>query len=78
VQSFRTCVVASKFQIAKLGPDGFPTSLPDCETLEDAKACVASFAEFWPGVYVIRDEATGERITITAQHQRSFGTRRPS
>jgi hypothetical protein len=70
--------MASKFQIAKLGPDGFPSSLPACETLEAAKACVAAFAEFWPGVYVIRDEATGKRMTITARHQRSSSKHLPT
>lgn len=36
------------------------------QNLDAAKARVQSLAEFWPGEYVIYDEATGERVPITA------------
>jgi hypothetical protein len=36
------------------------------QTLDAAKARVQSLAELWPGEYVIYDEATGERVLITA------------
>jgi hypothetical protein len=39
------------------------------QTLDAAKARVQSLAELWPGEYVIYDEATGERVFVTAQYQ---------
>jgi hypothetical protein len=36
------------------------------QTLDAARARVQSLAELWPGEYVIYDEATGERVLITA------------
>lgn len=36
------------------------------QTLDAARARVQSLAEAWPGEYVIYDEATGERVLITA------------
>jgi hypothetical protein len=36
------------------------------QSLDAAKARVQSLAELWPGEYVIYDEATGERVSITA------------
>jgi len=36
------------------------------QTLEAAKACVLALAALWPGEYVIYDEETGERVSITA------------
>ena len=36
------------------------------QTLDAAKARVESLAEFSPGEYVIYDEATGERVSVTA------------
>jgi len=36
------------------------------QSLEAAKVRVQALAEVWPGEYVIYDEATGERVVITA------------
>lgn len=41
------------------------------QSLDAAKARVQSLAELWPGEYVIYDEATGERMFITADSPRS-------
>ena len=36
------------------------------QSLDAARARVQSLAELWPGEYVIYDEATGERVSVTA------------
>jgi hypothetical protein len=36
------------------------------QTLDAAKARVRALSKLWPGEYVIYDEATGERVSITA------------
>ena len=36
------------------------------QTLDAAKARVRALLKLWPGEYVIYDEATGERVSITA------------
>ncbi len=36
------------------------------QSLDAAKARVQALAELWPGEYVIYDEATGERVSVTA------------
>jgi hypothetical protein len=43
------------------------------QTLDAARARVQSLAEAWPGEYVIYDEATGERVLITAASPTSAG-----
>ena len=37
------------------------------QSLDAAKARVQSLAELWPGEDVIYDEATGERVSVTAR-----------
>jgi len=54
------------FRILKMQDDGSLRFVEEAETLDDARAGVQSLAELWPGEYVIYDEATGERVSITA------------
>ncbi len=40
-------------------------------SLDAAKARVQSLAESWPGKFVIYDQATGERVSVTTDAGRS-------
>ena len=51
--------------IFKLRIDGSLHLVEAMPTLGDAKARVQALRELWPGEYVIRNEATGERVSIT-------------
>ena len=55
-----------RFCIFKMREDGSLHFVEEAETLKDAKAGVQSLGKLWPGEYVISDEATGERVSITA------------
>ena len=46
--------------------DGELSFVEAAQSLDAAKARVQSLAEWWPGEYVIYDEATGERVLVTA------------
>jgi hypothetical protein len=35
------------------------------QSLDAARARVQSLAELWPGEYIIYDQATGERVSVT-------------
>ena len=52
--------------IFKLRIDGSLHLVEAMPTLGDAKARVQALGELWPGEYVIHNEATGERVSITA------------
>jgi hypothetical protein len=54
------------FRIFKMRGDGSLHFVEEAETLDDAKACVQELGELWPGEYVIHNEETGERVSITA------------
>jgi hypothetical protein len=51
--------------------DGELCFLEAAQSLDAARARVQSLAELWPGEYVIYDEATGERVSITAGGNRT-------
>jgi hypothetical protein len=55
--------------------DGELSFLEAAQSLDAAKARVQSLAESWPGEYVIYDEATGERVLITAASSTSAKSR---
>jgi hypothetical protein len=54
------------FCIFKLRIDGSLHLVEAMQTLDDARARVQALGELWPGEYVIHNEATGERVSITA------------
>jgi hypothetical protein len=54
------------FRIFKVQGDGNLHFVEEAQTLDAAKACVLALAALWPGEYVIINEATGERVSITA------------
>jgi hypothetical protein len=54
------------FRILKMRGDGSLHFVEEAETLEDARERVGALAEFWPGEYLIHNEVTGERVSITA------------
>ena len=54
------------FHIFKVQGDGNLHFVKAVPSLDAAKALVQSLAELWPGEYVIHNEETGERVSITA------------
>ena len=54
------------FRVFKVRGDGSLHSVEEAETLEDARERVADLARLWPGEYIIQNEETGERVSITA------------
>jgi hypothetical protein len=53
------------FCIFKLQSDRSLHFVEAVRTLDDANIRAQALGELWPGEYVIHDEATGERISIT-------------
>jgi hypothetical protein len=58
--------VQPPFSILKTRDDGSLQSVEGVDSLESAKERVTELAKFWPGKYVIVNQETGERLTITA------------
>jgi len=54
------------FRIFKLQGEGSLHFVEAAQSLDAAKVRVQSLAELWPGEYVIYDETTGERVSVTA------------
>jgi hypothetical protein len=52
--------------VFKVQSDGSPQFGESMQILDDAKAREQALGELWPGEYVIHNEETGERISITA------------
>jgi hypothetical protein len=53
------------FRVFKVQGDGNLHFVQEAENLEDARERVQSLAELWPGEYIIQNEETGERVSIT-------------
>ena len=53
------------FRIFKVQVDG-DLFVEEAETLEDARERAGDLARLWPGGYIIQNEETGERVSITA------------
>ena len=53
------------FRVFKVRGDGSLHSVEEAESLEDARERVADLARLWPGEYIIQNEETGERVSIT-------------
>ena len=53
------------FSILKTLGDGSLHWVEGAQTLESAKERVDELAKIWPGKYVILNQATGERVSIT-------------
>jgi hypothetical protein len=53
------------FSILKTRHDESLHWVEGAQTLEAAKQRIAQLAKFWPGKYVILNEATGESLSIT-------------
>jgi hypothetical protein len=58
--------VQPPFSIFKTRDDGSLQSVEGADSLESAKERVEELGKFWPGKYVIVNQETGERLTITA------------
>ena len=54
------------YRIFKVQGDGKLSFVHEDRTLDAAKACIEELAKSWPGEYVIRNEETGERVSIIA------------
>jgi hypothetical protein len=54
------------FRIFKLRGDGSLQFVEEAHTLEDAIESARDLAQLWPGEYIIQNEETGERVSITA------------
>jgi hypothetical protein len=57
--------VQPPFSILKTRDDGSLQSVEGADSLESAKERVEELGKFWPGKYVIVNQETGERLTIT-------------
>jgi hypothetical protein len=57
--------VRPRFFIFKTRDDRSLHWVEEAETLESAKERVDELAKLWPGKYVILNQATGERVSIT-------------
>jgi hypothetical protein len=53
------------FCIFKVRGDGRLHFVEEAQTLEDARERVGALAELWPGEYLVRNEETVERVSIT-------------
>ena len=53
------------FSILKVLDDGTLHLVEEVDGLEAARERVAELVRFWPDAYVILDQATGEKLTIT-------------
>jgi hypothetical protein len=54
----------SLFSISKMRDDGSLELFAGADSLESAKERVEELGEFWPGTYVILNQATNESFTI--------------
>jgi len=54
------------FCIFKVQSDGGLHFVEAVNALDDARTRVQELSELWPGEYVIHNQATGERVSITA------------
>jgi len=57
------------FCIFKVQGDGSQHFVEAALTFEAARTRVQELSEVWPGEYVIHNQATGERVSITAGGQ---------
>jgi hypothetical protein len=57
------------FRIYKVQNDGDLHFVEAVQTFNGATAVVRELGEMWPGEYVIYNEQTGERVSITAAGQ---------
>jgi len=54
------------FRVFKVRGDGSLQFVEEMHTLEYARVSVKELARLWPGEYIIQNEETGERVSITA------------
>jgi len=54
------------FCIFKVQSDGGLHFVEAVNALDDARTRVQELSELWPGEYVIHNQATGERVSVTA------------
>jgi hypothetical protein len=54
------------FRVFKVRGDGSLEFVEEAHNLEDARERVGDLALLWPGEYIIQNEETGERVSITA------------
>ncbi len=54
------------FSIFKVLGDESLQFVEEAHTLEYARVSVGELARLWPGEYIIQNEETGERVSITA------------
>jgi hypothetical protein len=59
------------FRVFRVRSDGSLHFVEEAETLDDAKGRVRELAALWPGEYIIRNDATGERVVITGGNQKN-------
>ncbi len=57
------------FRVFKVQSDGDLHFVEAMQTFEDAKGRVSELGDVWPGEYIIDDEGTGKRVSITAGGQ---------
>jgi hypothetical protein len=62
--------VQRPFSIFKTRDDGSFHFVERAEDLESAKVLVAGLAKLWPGTYVIVNQETGERLSISTGDER--------
>ena len=60
----RRVLLSAPFDILKMQPDGSTYWVESAEDLDTAKARVRVLVKYFPGQYVIVDNATGEKIVI--------------
>jgi hypothetical protein len=54
------------FRVFKVRGDGSLHFVEEAQSLEDARERVGDLARLWPGEYIIQNEETRERVSITA------------
>ena len=57
------------FRIYKVQNDGDLHFVEAVQSFKDATAVARELGEMWPGEYVIYNEQTGERVSVTAGGQ---------
>jgi hypothetical protein len=62
--------VQPPFSIFKTRDDGSLQLVGGAEDLESAKVRVDGLAKFWPGTFVIVNQETGERLSISTGDER--------